>query len=91
MDSERDNAPSFATGGLVGNPAVFPASIDTRWMGEAGPELILPLAGGGHGPVVSITIHTPDVAGVERSRADISASLARAVHRRNESLKREAP
>jgi phage-related minor tail protein len=67
-------------------------------MGEAGPEAIMPLtrgpdgrlgvaargSGGGGGPVV-VNISTPDVAGFQRSRGQVSAQLARAV-RRGQSL-----
>jgi phage-related minor tail protein len=59
-------------------------------MGERGAEAILPLARGpdgrlgiqsGGGGTVNITVHisTPDVAGFERSRSQVSALLARAV------------
>ncbi|WP_333832030.1 phage tail tape measure protein [Rubrimonas sp.] len=82
---------AFAQGGVVQGPHVFAMPGGLGMMGEAGPEAILPLArgadgrlgvrgGGGGGSVqVTINIATPDVAGFERSRAQISASVARAV------------
>jgi phage-related minor tail protein len=66
-------------------------------MGERGAEAILPLARGpdgrlgvqsdGGGAVnVNVQISTPDVAGFERSRSQVSALLARAVQRGQRNL-----
>lgn len=81
----------FAQGGVVASPVSFPMRGGTGLMGEAGPEAIMPLArgpdgrlgvrsGGGGRPVtVVMNIATPDVAGFERSRAQIAARAARAL------------
>lgn len=81
----------FAQGGVVSSPVSFPMRGGTGLMGEAGPEAIMPLArgpdgrlgvrsGGGGRPVnVVMNIATPDVAGFERSRAQIAARAARAL------------
>lgn len=80
---------AFAQGGVVQGAHAFPMRGGIGVLGEAGPEAILPLArgadgrlgvrGGGGGVQVIVNIATPDVAGFERSRAQISASVARAV------------
>lgn len=80
----------FAAGGIVRSPTVFGLRGGLGLMGERGAEAILPLARGpdgrlgiqsGGGGTVNITVHisTPDVAGFERSRSQVSALLARAV------------
>ena len=83
---------AFANGGIVSGPTLFPMRGATGLMGEAGPEAIMPLSRGpdgklgvaartgGGGPVI-INISTPDVAGFQQSRGQISAQLARAVRR----------
>ncbi len=84
---------AFAKGGVVGGPTTFPMRDGTGLMGEAGPEAIMPLTrgpdgklgvaaqgGGGGGPII-VNIQTPDVAGFQRSRGQVSAQLARAVRR----------
>lgn len=87
----------FASGGIVTGPTAFPMRSGVGLMGEAGPEAIMPLTrgpdgklgvaarGGGGGPVI-INISTPDIAGFQRSRAQVSAQLARAVRRGQGSL-----
>ncbi|QYZ70886.1 phage tail tape measure protein [Neotabrizicola shimadae] len=81
----------FAQGGVVTSPTSFPMRGGTGLMGEAGPEAIMPLArgpdgrlgvragGGGRSVNVVMNIQTPDVAGFERSRAQIAARAARAL------------
>ena len=81
----------FAQGGVVTSPTSFPMRGGTGLMGEAGPEAIMPLArgpdgrlgvragGGGRSLNVVMNIQTPDVAGFERSRAQIAARAARAL------------
>ena len=83
----------FASGGIVTGPVRFPMRGGVGLMGEAGPEAILPLtrgadgrlgvetAGGGRGVNVVINVTTPDVAGFERSKSQIAASMARALAR----------
>ena len=89
---EAGEVRAFARGGVVDAPTLFPMARGTGLMGEAGPEAILPLsrgadgrlgvaAAGGAGPVVNVTISTPDVEGFRRSRGQIAAELARAVRR----------
>jgi phage-related minor tail protein len=79
----------FAQGGIVTAPTTFPMRGGTGLMGEAGPEAIMPLArgpdgklgvrGGGGGRAVNVVmhIHTPDVAGFDRSQSQIAAQMAR--------------
>ncbi len=89
---------AFARGGVVNGPTLFPMRGGTGLMGEAGPEAIMPLTrgpdgrlgvaardGGSSGGPVVVNISTPDVAGFQRSRGQVSAQLARAV-RRGQSL-----
>lgn len=85
----------FASGGVVSGPVAFPIRGGTGLMGEAGPEAIMPLArgpdgrlgvraaGGGGGRPVQVTfnISTPDVAGFERSQAQIAAQMERLMAR----------
>ncbi len=83
----------FAQGGIVTGPVAFPMRGGRGLMGEAGPEAILPLARGADGrlgvragaagrPVnVTVNVTTPDVAGFERSQAQIAAQMARALAR----------
>ena len=85
----------FASGGVVSGPVAFPMRGGTGLMGEAGPEAIMPLArgpdgrlgvraaGGGGGRPVQVTfnISTPDVAGFERSQAQIAAQMERLMAR----------
>ncbi|MCL5775583.1 phage tail tape measure protein [Limibaculum sp. FT325] len=84
---------AFAQGGVVDGPTLFPMRGATGLMGEAGPEAILPLSRGADGrlgvaaagargaPQITVNIQTPDVEGFRRSRAQVSAQLARAVAR----------
>lgn len=85
---------AFAKGGIVGGPTMFPMRNGTGLMGEAGPEAIMPLTRGpdgrlgvaapggrGSGAPVVINIQTPDPAGFQRSRGQVSAQIARAVRR----------
>jgi len=85
----------FANGGVVNSPTLFPLRNGTGLMGEAGPEAILPLArgpdgrlgvqSGGQSNSVTITMNitTPDVAGFQKSRTQIAATMARAIERGN--------
>ena len=89
---------AFARGGIVDGPTLFPMRGGAGLMGEAGPEAVMPLtrgpdgrlgiaaSGGSAGPVVTINITTPDIAGFQRSRGQIAAQLARAVSRGNSRL-----
>ena len=84
---------AFAKGGVVGGPTLFPMRGGTGLMGEAGPEVIMPLErgpdgrlgvaarGGGGARPVTVNIQTPDLQGFARSRGQVSAQLARAVRR----------
>ena len=89
----------FAEGGVVAAPTYFSAGGRTGLMGERGAEAIMPLARGpdgklgvaatgqGQRPVsVIVNIATPDVQSFQRSEAQISAALARAVMRGQRSL-----
>ncbi len=88
---------AFAKGGVVSQATSFPMRGGTGLMGEAGPEAIMPLArgadgklgvrGGGGGSVnVVMNISTPDVAGFQRSRAQIAAQYSRALARGQRNL-----
>ena len=88
---------AFARGGVVDGPVNFPMRGGVGLMGEAGPEAIMPLARGadgqlgvrgGGGSVVNVTmnISTPDVAGFQRSQAQISAGISRAIQRGQRNL-----
>jgi len=88
---------AFAKGGIVSQATTFPMRGGTGLMGEAGPEAIMPLArgadgklgvrGGGGGAVnVTMNISTPDVAGFQRSRAQIAAQYQRALQRGGRNL-----
>jgi hypothetical protein len=80
----------FAQGGVVSSATSFPMRGGTGWMGEAGPEAIMPLARGSDGKLgvrgagcggvsVVMNITTPDVQGFQRSQSQISAHLGRAL------------
>jgi phage-related minor tail protein len=83
---------SLAFGGVVGGPTGF-AMGDGRAgvAGEAGPEAVLPLArgpdgrlgvrGAGGGMNVTFNVTTPDAGSFQRSEAQVTAMLARAVGR----------
>jgi len=88
---------AFAQGGVVSQATSFPMRGGTGLMGEAGPEAIMPLArgadgklgvrGGGGGAVnVVMNISTPDVAGFQRSKAQIAAQYQRALARGQRNL-----
>ncbi len=88
---------AFARGGVVSQATSFPMRGGTGLMGEAGPEAIMPLARGadgklgvrgGGGATVNVTmnISTPDVAGFQRSRAQIAAQYQRALARGQRNL-----
>ncbi|MGF1500820.1 MAG: phage tail tape measure protein [Paracoccaceae bacterium] len=85
---------AFARGGVVDRATFFPMRDGLGLMGEAGPEAILPLSrgpdgrlgvessgGAAAGPVVNVTISTPDLESFSRSRGQVAAQLARAVSR----------
>jgi hypothetical protein len=79
----------FAQGGVVSGPTPFAMRGGTGLMGEAGPEAIMPLtrgadgrlgvqaAGGARATNIVINISTPDVAGFQRSQAQIAAQMGR--------------
>lgn len=83
----------FASGGVVSTPTFFPSGGKLGLMGEAGPEAILPLQRGADGrlgvasdagaPGVSIVFNvtSPDPAAFQKSEAQITGMLARAVSR----------
>lgn len=83
----------FASGGVVSTPTFFPAGGKLGLMGEAGPEAILPLrrgpdgslgvAGGGGGSPVNVVFNVaaPDPAAFQKSEAQVTGMLARAVSR----------
>lgn len=83
----------FAKGGVVSSPTSFAMRGGSGLMGEAGPEAIMPLArgadgrlgvqagGGGRAVTVVMNVTTPDVAGFQRSQAQIAAQAARALSR----------
>ncbi|RYH03370.1 phage tail tape measure protein [Salipiger sp. IMCC34102] len=82
----------FAKGGVVGGATYFGMRGGTGLMGEAGPEAIMPLARGSDGSLgvraqgggavqVTMNIHTPDVAGFQRSQAQIAAQMGRVLNR----------
>jgi phage-related minor tail protein len=81
----------FAKGGVVSGATQFPMKGGAGVMGEAGPEAIMPLArgadgrlgieGGGRSVTVVMNISTPDVAGFQRSQAQIAAQAGRALAR----------
>ncbi|MBJ3774816.1 phage tail tape measure protein [Acuticoccus mangrovi] len=84
----------FAEGGVIGSPTAFPMGGGrVGLMGEAGREAVLPLARGPDGrlgvalegergaPVINVNITTPDAASFQRSEAQVTAMLARAVAR----------
>jgi phage-related minor tail protein len=89
---------AFAKGGVVSQATNFPMRGGMGLMGEAGPEAIMPLArgsdgklgvrGAGGGGTVNVTmnISTPDVAGFQRSKAQIAAQYSRALARGQRNL-----
>ena len=89
---------AFAKGGVVEGATAFPMRGGTGLMGEAGPEAIMPLtrapdgslgvrsSGGQKAINVTINISTPDVAGFQRSRAQIAAGLNRALRQGTRNL-----
>lgn len=82
---------AFAKGGVVDRATAFPMRNGTGLMGEAGPEAIMPLArgadgrlgvktaGGGRPVQVTVNVSTPDVAGFNRSKAQVAAGVSRAL------------
>lgn len=81
----------FADGGVVNSPLLFPMQGGTGLMGEAGPEAIMPLAGGADGKLgvkggasamnVTINISTPDVQSFKASQSQIAAMMSQALMR----------
>lgn len=83
----------FASGGIVNSPTLFPVGGKLGLMGEAGPEAIMPLARGSDGrlgvaanaggsPVnIVFNVSAPDPAAFQKSEAQITGMLARAVSR----------
>lgn len=88
----------FASGGVVSSPTLFPLAHGIGLIGEAGPEAVLPLtrgsdgklgvasAGGGSSTVINFAITTADAASFQKSEAQVTAMLARAVGRGRRSL-----
>lgn len=88
----------FASGGVVSSPTYFQAGNQTGLMGEAGAEAILPLSRGTDGRLgvktqgsgsttnVVFNISTPDAGSFQKSEAQLTAMLARAVGRGRRSL-----
>ncbi|TKT81233.1 phage tail tape measure protein [Aquamicrobium sp. LC103] len=84
---------SFAAGGVVSSPTLFPLGSGLGLMGEAGAEAILPLSrgadgrlgvatGGGAAPVnIVFNVTTPDAQSFRKSEAQVTGMLARAVSR----------
>lgn len=88
---------AFAKGGVVSQATSFPMRGGMGLMGEAGPEAIMPLArgadgklgvrGGGGGAMnITMNISTPDVAGFQRSKAQVAAQYQRALARGQRNL-----
>jgi lambda family phage tail tape measure protein len=83
----------FANGGVVNAPTLFPLANGLGLMGEAGAEAVMPLARGSDGTlgvrggaqaapvVVNFAITTADAASFQKSEAQVTAMLARAVGR----------
>ncbi|MCK0101655.1 phage tail tape measure protein [Pseudohalocynthiibacter sp. F2068] len=83
----------FASGGVVGGPTMFPMRGGFGLMGEAGPEVIMPLTRGSDGQLgvraegsgravnVVMNISTPDVEGFHRSNSQIAAQMGRVLSR----------
>lgn len=88
----------FATGGVVSSPTLFPLAHGIGLMGEAGPEAVMPLtrgsdgklgvasSGAGSSTVVNFQITTQDAASFQKSEAQVTAMLTRAVSRGRRSL-----
>lgn len=89
----------FANGGVLGSPTYFPLAEGLGVAGEAGPEAVLPLTRGddgrlgvaasgqsGRSGAVTVNIQTQDIQSFQRSEAQISAAIARAVTRGQKSL-----
>ncbi len=89
----------FASGGVVSSPTFFQAGNQTGLMGEAGAEAILPLARGPDGRLgvqtqgkssaatnITFNISTPNAESFQKSEAQLTAMLARAVGRGRRSL-----
>lgn len=88
----------FASGGVVASPTYFQAGNQTGLMGEAGAEAILPLSRGpdgrlgvqtqskGNATNVVFNISTPNAESFQKSEAQLTAMLARAVGRGRRSL-----
>ena len=90
---------AFARGGVVDGPTHFPMRGGVGLMGEAGPEAIVPLAGGADGKLgirsggggggsvhVTMNISSPDVAGFRKSQTQVAAEMSRAIQRGRRNL-----
>ncbi len=84
---------TFAKGGILSNPALFPMAGGVGLAGEAGPEAIIPLSRGSDGklgvsaqgnvrPVaITFNVTATDAASFQRSETQVAAMLNRAVSR----------
>src|SRR5205085_12591198 len=82
----------FAAGGVVATPTYFPLGRGLGLMGEAGAEVVLPLARGSDGKLgvrsgsgaslaVTFNVVSPDAESFRKSEAQVTAMLARSVMR----------
>lgn len=93
LTNSLSSAITFAQGGVVQGPTVFPLGGQTGLMGEAGAEAIMPLrrgpdgrlgvaaADGGRPVQIVFNVQATDAQSFRRSEGQISAMLTRAVSR----------